>query len=38
MVLRVPPPDGDGVLLPAGGRVVDVLAFAPAGAPASTPN
>ncbi len=27
MVLRVPPPDGDGVLLPAGGRVVDVLAF-----------
>jgi predicted PurR-regulated permease PerM len=27
MVLRVPPPDGDGVLLPAGGRAVDVLAF-----------
>ena len=28
MVLRVPPPDGDGVLLPSGGRVIDVLAFA----------
>jgi predicted PurR-regulated permease PerM len=27
LVLRVPPPDGDGVLLPAGGRAVDVLAF-----------
>lgn len=27
MVLRVPPPDGDGVLLPGGGRAVDVLAF-----------
>ena len=27
MVLRVPPPDGDGVLLPAGGRAVDVLGF-----------
>ncbi len=38
MVLRVPPPDGDGVLLPAGGRVVDVLAFAPAGGPTGTPN
>jgi hypothetical protein len=27
MVLRVPPPDGDGVLLPAAARLVDVPAF-----------
>jgi predicted PurR-regulated permease PerM len=32
MVLRVPPPDGDGVLLPTGGRVVDVLGFTPPAA------
>ncbi len=27
LVLRVPPPDGDGVLVPSGGRAVDVLAY-----------
>lgn len=35
MILRVPPPDGDGVLLaagPAAGRAVDVLAFPASGA------
>jgi predicted PurR-regulated permease PerM len=31
MVLRVPPPDGAGVLLPADGRVIDVLAYAGPG-------
>jgi predicted PurR-regulated permease PerM len=31
LVLRVPPPDGDGVhVAPPGGRVIDVLALAPA--------
>jgi predicted PurR-regulated permease PerM len=39
MVLRVPPPDGDGVLLPGGGRLVDVPAFtAPGAAPRAAPG
>jgi hypothetical protein len=46
MVLRVPPPDGDGVVLAAAGRPVDVLSFplpprtlaAPGNAPAAVPG
>lgn len=38
-VLRVPPPDGDGVLLPTGGRVIDVLGLSAAPArPGAAPG